>query len=60
MLARILAIGSLVLLVAHFTGSMAILLGALDIGIDTSHIIYLLAMPSICILGLFLLRDNPN
>jgi hypothetical protein len=60
MLARFLAIGSLILLVAHYTGSMKYLLSFFDSGIDTTHLLYLTVMPFVCVVGLVLLRDPAN
>jgi hypothetical protein len=60
MLARFLAIGSLLLLVAHYTGSMNTLLAFFDAGIDTTHLLYLTIIPFVCVVGLVLLREPTN
>ncbi len=60
MFGKLMAVASLALVAAHLTGNLKVVGGWFDIGIDPQHIIYLLAMPFVCLVGLVMLSDSKN
>jgi hypothetical protein len=58
MVARgILAVGCLILVVAHYTGNMRQLGAMFDLGIEPMHYLYLAAIPFVGLCGLAMLRS---